>query len=830
MLLKISLLLGIFPFSGICADGVSRTALHGTATFQTSAVSDSCKLGVWMDAFAQKNNLDFVFESGLIDKETDIFCPADSVSVIESLQQVFGKRNIAFKLVGNHVLLTPFAGGSEKNASGDTTITRLLQDVYVHGHYAGRSNPVQSVGRFILDPALLNALPSPGSEKDVIKILQLIPGVQNTREGLSELQVRGGGAGENLFLYENVSLYNPSHLFGFFSAFDADLIRSMDFYKAAFPARYGGRLSSVVDMSIKDGSEDEAKRKISIGLLSSKFIFEQSFNQGKTSFMLYGRTTYLDLIAMPLYRLFSRTKTERGESSSFYNYHFYDLNGKITHRFSDRHHVSLFAYHGNDFFRYKESDKEKLTVDGIPQKSEQTISNTNLWGNTVSGISYRFMPRPDLMFKALAAYNYTHNSVTEKQEYRYEGESSTGNTHTGEMKMRSSVSDWLWKGEVQWTPGNRHRVSGGIDLTHHTYIPAIHKGKMSSNEQVQLLQYTETRKTLEGGVYLEDIWRIARPLELSLGGRFSWLKSGKALFTHFEPRIGINWQVFKNLSLQGGYTEMSQYAHLVQKTSLLLPANQWLPAVKGIKPSMSRQYSGGIFYHITSDYLFSLEGYYKRAYHVTEYKDNAVFNTSDWRNNLTQGDGEAYGVEVQFRKTLGKTQGWIGYTYSRSERWFENKKVNRGKRYQSDYHAPHMVNIVLIHRFSDRFDISASWNYRGGVRTTLATEYYDFNTIVPGNFDGYLGFVGSQNPIAYAETRNNYKLPANHRLDLGANFHKKRKRGTSTWSIDIYNAYCRMNPIGARVYYEKIDGKDRAFISYTWLLPLIPSFTYTFTF
>lgn len=831
MLLKISLvLLSASAYS--VSQGINNsesTVVSDRNLRSITLACDSCKLGDWMNEFSQKSNLNFVFESGLLDKEVSIQTLSGSFPIEKQLNYTFKQLNVQFRIEGSHVLLTAIAPSADGNqpaeVSNDTTINRLLEEIYVHGRYSDNQLQAQCPGQFIFDASMLNAFPSPGSEKDIIKTLQLIPGVQNTREGVSELQVRGGGAGENLFLYENVTLYNPGHLFGFFSSFDSEIIRNMDFYKASFPAKYGGKLSSVTDMTLKDGGVKDPKRQFSIGLLSSKFIWEQPLNHGKTSFMLYGRTTYMDLIGVPLYRLFTRSNGEE----SFYNYHFYDLNGKITHRFSDKHQVSLFCYHGMDFFRYKETTKMVEADAGSVEVSKDTKSNTNRWGNTVAGASYRFISGPKLNFTSTLAYNQTYSYTSDKVGYSYiKGEHTK--QHYGEMTMRGSVSDWIWKGSVAWMPGLNHRVSVGIDLIHHLFSPAIHSGKMTNKDKTQTLWSAKNYRTLEGGLYLEDVWKIIPRLEMRLGGRFSWLNSGEQRFLNFEPRLSMNWQVFKDFSLQASYTEMSQYAHLLQKKSILFPSNQWIPAMQGINPTDSRQYAGGLFYHFRKNWIFSLEGYYKRAYHVTEYKDNSIFSNSDWQDKLTQGDGEAYGVEVQLRKSSGKTQGWIGYTYSRSDRWFTNQEVNRGKKYQSDYHAPHSINVVVTHRFSDRFDISAAWTYRSGIRTTVAFEYYDFNVYVPGSFDGYMDFVASMNPIDYANTRNNFRLPANHRLDLGANFHKKHKRGVSTWSIDVYNAYCRMNTLGAMAYYTIKDGKRQAYVSYSWLLPIVPSFTYTFTF
>ncbi|MEG1585390.1 MAG: TonB-dependent receptor plug domain-containing protein [Bacteroidales bacterium] len=769
----------------------------------------------------------FSYESSLLKEYPPVTLQLNDKPVEEVLRALFSDKGIRYQVMRNYIILTP-DNSPEEN---DSMIYARLQEVIVNADSLRRQDMMSqpATGQFRLSSRLLNSVPSPGSENDVLKTLQLLPGVSQGSEGKSELYVRGGNGDENLFLLEGIPLYNPNHLFGFFSAFDGNVIESVDFYKGAFPARYGSRLSSVSDMRVKSGDYQKLHGKASIGLISSSVLIQGPLIKEKTSFLLSARRTYLDLIGAPLYKLFSKEENDTDKSSSSYNYNFTDINTKITHRFAPNHTLSLFAYWGDDNFQEGYELENKA---GSAEIKERSIENDKRsWGNLLTALNYQFPLSPALSAKATLAYSEYRSKRIRKMEYT-EWNEQASRTYATNFTDYTGIRDLTAKIGFNWETGNYNRLDFGTEVIRHLYTPEMNKSRQTEKQEetkIDNFRSSDRIYTTEFSLYAEDELHLADALKIRAGARFTLFKTTRKNYLSIQPRISATYTLNPNLTFCIAYSEMSQYIHKITDEGMFMSSELWIPVSDQLRPMYSRQITGGGYYSFLPGWDLAAEGYYKTLDHVADYKDGTLKQTTLWKNGLTQGKGDAYGMELMIRKNCGKTTGWIGYTLGWSNRWFPNGEVNNGYRFPARYDSRHNINIAVTHRFSERFDISAAWTYHTGARTTVALETFITSESSPGTSDSHHWVNGGQ--IHYPEHRNNFQLPAYHRLDLSAGFHKKMKRGLSTWSIDLYNAYCRLNTTSVNIYQGSTDGITfYPFIAYNWLLPLIPTFTYSFTF
>ncbi|MGL4292824.1 MAG: TonB-dependent receptor plug domain-containing protein, partial [Bacteroidales bacterium] len=711
-----------------------------------------------------------------------------------------------------------------------------LKEVIVDAAYIRRMISQERIAQTRFTPELMNFIPSPGSENDVLKALQLLPGVNQGSDGKSELFVRGGNGDENLFLVDGISLYNPNHLFGFFSAFDGNILESVDFYKGAFPARYGSRLSSVVDMQVKEGDFSKLKGKVAVGLISTTAYLEGPIWKNRTSFLVSARRTYLDLIAVPIYKAINSSDSGNEKSSSSYDYNFTDINAKITHRVADGHKLTFLAYWGNDHFSQSETLKGVFSSDGETIKSSESSLDKRRWGNTLTGLTYEFRPNSTFSGKANIAYTEFRSHRNRKTSVE-ENNGQLQKSRKTIIGEQTGIRDLSAKADFSWITSKKNRIEFGMEAIRHLYTPEMSKTVISEKNEENKTDRNSSAdriKATEFAVYAEDIFGITEKTELIAGVRFVGFHTENKNYLTLQPRVALSCHATPELTLRAAYSEMSQYIHMLSDEGLLMSAELWVPVTENLRPMYSRQITGGATYRFLTGWDVSAEGYYKTLDNVTDYKDGVIKRTALWKEGLTQGKGNAYGMELMLRKNAGKTQGWIGYTLGWSNRWFPNGEVNNGHRFPAKFDTRHNVNIVMNHRFSKRFDISAAWSYHSGSNTTVALESYQSSDVLPGNLRPGLSVNGGE--VFFPEYRNNFRMPAYHRLDLGCNFYRQGKRGLSTWSIDVYNAYCRLNTTAVNIYrkYEKPDEggtqQMNPFISYKWMLPVIPTFTYSFTF
>ena len=646
----------------------------------------------------------------------------------------------------------------------------------------------------------LKKVPALFGETDVIKALQLLPGVQSGTEGSAGMYVRGGGPDENLILLDGVPLYNVNHAAGFFSAFNADAIKNVTLYKGNFPARFGGRLSSVVDVRMKDGDMYEYHGNLSIGLIASKFNVEGPIIKGKTSFNLSFRRTYYDLITAPLANFLVKQQTENPNSknSAWAGYYFYDLNLKVNHKFSDKDRLFLSIYSGDDkvYANMRYRDEYHNAYNGTVTGLEKLDLDWK-WGNRIAALRWNHVIQPNLFMNVTGAYTqyrhfmgagYSSESTSDLSSY----------LESMDLGVHSGIYDYSAKADFDYKPFENHDIKFGTNLTYHTYSPtttAIHM-KETENEQTEYAFDSVSNdakiRALETDLYVEDNWDVNGFLKVNAGLHYSTFSVDHKTYHSLQPRLSARALLTENFSLKAGYAYMSQYIHLLSSNAISLPTDLWVPVTGNIIPMNAHQVALGAFYD-WKGFEFSVEGYYKKMHNVMEYKDGSTFfslDQTDWQDKVVMGDGWSYGIELFAQKQVGKFTGWIGYTWAHADRLFdrEGQELNFGEVFPAKYDRRHDLNIVLMYDINDHIDVGATWIYSSGNCATLPLQGYHGL----GEYSHY----GYYDPtvIDHIESRNNYRYNSYQRLDLVANFHKQKKHCERIFSINVYNTLCHNNP------------------------------------
>jgi hypothetical protein len=648
-----------------------------------------------------------------------------------------------------------------------------------------------------LPVSTIKSLPALLGEVDVVKAIQLLPGIQAGSEGSSGIYVRGGSPDQNLILLDGVPVYNVSHLFGFFSVFNADALQGVDVLKGGFPARYGGRLSSVIDIRMKEGNRNDFKGEGGIGLIASRLTLEGPLDKkGNVSYMISGRRTYIDVLAQPLIRA-------QADGQGTAGYFFYDLNGKINFTLGKKDHLYLSGYFGNDKFYFRAKDKEM----GADYKS--SLRSAMKWGNGtgVARWNHEFNRK---LFGNLTVYYGRYNfdvSADEKSEWG-------GSTERYYLKYFSGIRDWSARYDIDYLPAPNHYIKGGISAVHHQYKPGAIQSKVHTvDEQLDTLVKGNFIGAMEWDGYIEDDIRLSPKMKANVGIHLSAFAVDKELFTSLQPRASLRYLVTPALSAKASYARMSQYIHLLTNSGVGLPTDLWVPVTKRVPPQIAHQGALGFAYNLKKDYEISLEGYYKHMDNVMEYAEGASYinATSDWQDKIVTGKGWSYGAEFFVQRKRGNTTGMLGYTLSWTKRQFPG--LNEGRVFPYKYDRRHDLKAAVVHKIGKRVELSATWVFGTGQATTLPTEVY---------------LDADNNEVEVFESRNNFRLPSFHHLDIGATFRKQKRWGERAWVIGAYNVYNRRNPFFIYKGYGD-DGNTPAFYQVS-LFPFIPSVSYQFKF
>ncbi len=663
-----------------------------------------------------------------------------------------------------------------------------------------------NIGRQELSMETAKSLPALLGEVDIMKTLQLLPGIQAAGEGNSGFYVRGGGPDQNLVTLDDATIYNTGHLFGFFSVFNSDAIKSVTIEKGSMPANYGGRISSVVDVKMKEGNLKKWTAEGGIGIIASRLTVQGPLWKDRISMIVSGRRTYLDLITKPILKKFQDGKYA-GNS-----YYFYDINAKINAKISDKDRIFFSGYFGRDVFKFKDPEGQ-FNLD-FP------------WGNTSVTGRWNHVFDAKLFMNTSLIYN----------EYRFNANTNFLDVN---FKVSSYVKEITAKVDFDYSPIIGHFMKFGINYNHHILTPYVASG--NSGTTTFKNSNADPKYAHETAIYFLDEFDVNKWLRLNVGIRGSMFNLvgpyTKVEFNHngtikdtlqfgldqpvktyfgIEPRIGARFQVAKATSVKAGIHMTRQYIHLVPSSNTTLPIDLWVPSSTKVKPQTGVQYSLGVFQNFLDNMIeTSIEAYYKDMYNQIEVGQSAVNNISyDVEDTYVFGKARAYGSEFFVKKAKGKWTGWIGYTLAWSNRVF--KDIDGGKRFPSKFDRRHDLSVVLMWDITKKWRVSSAFVYASGNTTTLPEAIY---------------FQGGNIHYDWS-TRNSFRLPAYHRLDFGVTYIMQRKKWYSDITFSIYNVYNRQNPyfVYLTIKGEPGKGNQRAVLKQSSLFPILPSLTWNFKF
>ncbi len=624
-------------------------------------------------------------------------------------------------------------------------------------------------------------IPSLGGETDVIKVLQLMPGVQKGGEGGTGMYVRGGDVDQNLVLLDEAPVYNIGHLFGFFSVFNPDAIKDMTLYKGGFPSKYGGRLSSILDIRMNDGNVKEFHGRGGVGLLSSRLMLEGPIKKDRGSFMIAGRRTYIDQIFKWI--------------GSFLPYYFYDLNAKFNYKINENNRIYLSSYVGNDLLSFNQSEVK-----------ENALFNFGFTLGNITGTARWNQIIHDRLF---ANYSLVYTNFDYNISSKFDANS---------LYISSAINDYGGKADWEFVKNRNHKFKyGGLGI-YHQFRPNI------VNTQGEVSDFLETDRgdilgTLESGVYLQHIYRTdSTKWELRSGVRFSAAKVKEKNYGGIEPRFSTKYKLDSNSNIKLSYSLMRQYIHLVSSSNVALPTDLWYPVTSSVKPQTSHQVAAGYSYFFQKlKTNITVEAYYKRMQNLTEYKEGAnLLLNDDFESELLQGDGASYGLEFLVKRDQGRWNGWIGYTLSWSQRFFDD--LNGGDPFWAKYDRRHSLSVVQNLKLSKKWHLGAVWVYSSGSRFTPQTGLYAIPNASLTGVDW----------IPVYSKRNSVSMSPSHRLDINFVWQSKEtKKFRGEWHFGAYNVYNRATPWRIEVQPDENGGFKYV---QPGLFGFIPSIAYNFEF
>ncbi|MFN3403746.1 MAG: TonB-dependent receptor [Cytophagaceae bacterium] len=678
--------------------------------------------------------------------------------------------------------------------------TKVEKEIIVTGERPDKNIQDTRISTQEVNIAQIKKLPALFGEVDVIKNIQMLPGIQVAGEGNTGLFVRGGGPDQNLILIDEAPVYNASHLLGMFSIFNSDVLKSAEIYKGGIPAQHGGRLSSLLDIRTRDGNNKTYSASGGIGLISSRLTLEGPIKRDKSSFILSGRRTYGDLFLM--------LSPDEGVNSS--RLYFYDLNAKLTFNINPKNKVYFSGYYGRDAFKFSDFFQ-------------------NNWGNTAATLRWTHIFNDKLVGHTSlihSAFDYELRITQSVQAF----------------KFTNGVKEYSIKQDFNYFLDDNNELAFGVSAGYRTYFP----GKFSPTTQNSIFKDVTLSQfhNLEEAVYLSNKQKFGPRITVEYGLRYSLFQNtGGSLYKYngqpennniydtinygrfetiknfdgFEPRLSGRYLLDENSSLKLSYNRMIQYIHLMNNSTSPVPYSVWLPSTPYLRPEKADQVAGGYFRNFLNNKIeTSVEAYYKKMYDVIDFKDNAqLILNPHMETEVRAGNSWSYGLELFIKKNTGPLTGWISYTWSKTERNIPG--VNDGKTYFASYDRRHNANFVGSYDINSRWNISANWVYGTGRPINLPVAKYNM-------FDNKV-------PALYPE-RNYYRMPAYHRLDLAVTLNSKKKEGRkweSSWNFSIYNLYARKNPFTMMIR-DKADSPGEKEVIMIYFPAPIPSITYNFKF
>jgi hypothetical protein len=717
---------------------------------------------------------------------------------------------------GKYTLLITYSGyktqQKEIELKGNVTIDVPLpsangnmQQVVVTGEKRLRRTNTVGMGIQQLSASQIKKIPAFMGEPDVVKAMLTLPGVTTVGEGSAGFNVRGGNVDENLIIMDEAPVYNSSHLLGFFSVFNPDAVKNVTMYKSAFPAEYGGRTSSVLDIRMKEGNNQKYSVNGGIGNVFSRVSVEGPLQKDKSSFVVAARRSYIDVLAKPFLKKEDRNSTM----------YFYDLTAKLNYELNEKNTIYLSGYFGRDVFGFGDQVKFK-------------------WGNTTGTFRWNHLFNPKLFLNTSVYYS----------KYNYSLAFSSDDDVQQGYDWVSDIQTYGVKPTLTWFASNKHQLKAGVNFIYYNFYPG--KGVASSEgDKTELTLYR--RYGSEAAAFLEDTWKIDSKLQLQAGIRltqYAYLgnthvyyfrdtaanvrkpldhvddvtsKKPVETWNFFEPRVSLRYELKKNTFFKAGYSRTTQYIHLLSNSASPTPVDLYFPSTNNIKPSMTDQYSVGFVTQPEGLPLeISVETFYKKMNDLLDYIDNANLDLNQLvEADLLTGKGKSYGAELEVKKETGKWQGWVNYTWSRS--WRKTPGISNDNWYLSRYDRTHVINACVMHHFNDKWEFSGNFTYGSGTPSTFPNSRLDIQ--------------GMAIPYNTTNERNGFRLPAYHRLDVSATMKGRQgKKMKQEWVFGIYNLYARQNAYSIYFRPDKDDPSKKEAVRLSIIGSLIPSVTWNFKF
>lgn len=767
-------------------------------------------------SIVEQTGKNFVYSSDLL-KDMRVSVNVADVPLEKALTAMFRDTDIEWKIKGNNIVLKRRRKRATEKAAREnrqmptvgvprTEKPNMLEEVVVVSRLEAPATETAEIGAKKLTAREIIDTPVMFGESDVIKALHMQPGVSDGQEGMAGMNVHGGNSDENLYMLDNVPLYQVNHFAGLFSAFNAEAIRYIDFFKSSIPAKYDGRLSSYLDVRTKNGSAEGHHGSFRLGLTSGAFNIDGPVGQ-KTTYSVAVRRSWFDVLSIPLLAL---ANSSDDEEKIRFRYAFMDLNAKLTHRFSNRATGFASVYFGNDLLKTGSTDKYESEYGWYDDDRADFH-----WGNLVAqtGLNYRLNSSMSAEFTAA----YTRYFSDMKHDWLTKEITSAGTTESRSIsKTKNDINDWIFRADFDWRPNEVNRVRFGGNYVLHSFLPArTDRNYTVGTTQTVTRDSTWAYKANEANIYIEDDWQISDRWRMNAGVHMSLFNiDGKTNFG-FGPRISVAYRPDGNWAVKAAYARTNQYVHQLSQTYLSLPTDQWVPITGRFKPQNADKISAGVYWQSDNRmFAASAEGYYKIMRNLMDYRDEYYLQppTEMWNAQLCSGKGTAKGLDFKIEKVYGRLTGHISYSLAWTDRTFADK--NGGRTFPVRFDNRHTINILLNWKISDRVGFNAAWTGHSGNRFTLLPQVWespDFGNRYPGD----------ETPLKTGI--NNYQLPFYHRLDLSLTVRTRR----GFWTLGLFNAYCHMNTVAIRRTY---NNHNRPVFQKVKLLPIIPSISYTWEF
>ena len=796
----------------------------------TLKVKDEAAAAVFRSIIEQTGK-NFVYSSELLDGVA-VTVDAKNKPLKKVLGEMFRNTGIEYKIRGNNVVLKrrykpvsvrrDVPKVKQSNAierKGEDIEGAEFKEVVVISRLETPQVESAEIGAKKITADEVRNTPVLLGESDVVKSLQMQPGVTEGTEGMAGMHVHGGNDDENLFMLENVPLYQVNHFAGLFSAFNTDIIRYLDFFKTSIPAKYDGRLSSFMDVRLKNGNIDGHHGSGRLGLTSGAFNISGPIGD-RTTYLAGVRRSWYDVLSAPALAI---VNSKNPDEKIRLRYYFMDFNARITHRLSHRANIYFNAYYGDDMLKSGSDDKS----DGDWGWWEKDRYDFN-WGNLLlqGGANYRINDAMTSEFTAAYTRYFSKMKHDERdKEWNYDDESETRII----VRTDNNINDWIFRGDFDWKPSEKSRVRFGGNYVRHSFLPVRTAREYSFNDsKVTTTDSISAYHANEFNAYIEDDMIISERFRANAGVHASLFNIDGKTHTGLSPRISLSFRPNENVAIKTAYSRTVQYVHQLTQSYLSLPTDQWIPITGKFKPQSADKIAAGMYWQSGKGmYAASVEGYYKFMHNLVDYRDEYYLSPplEMWDARLTSGKGTAKGLDFKIEKTSGKVTGHIAYSLAWTDRQFKEK--NGGMSFPARFDNRHTINVLINWNINDRVTVNAAWTGHSGNRFTLLPQMFES----PG-FGSEWDQAGEGIPLK--SRINNYQLPFYHRLDLSCRVNNRH----GYWTFGLYNAYCHMNTIAIRRSYKIVmettpsgtNSTLKPVFQKVKLLPVIPSISYTWQF